>query len=243
LSAALPRPSVGILATGGPPGALADRFGSYPAMFRRLLGEAAFDYTDFDVRAGALPAAAETCAAYIVTGSPSGAYDADPWIADLRAFLAVAKGRAALVGVCFGHQIMAQAFGGRVIKSPKGWGIGLHDYAVRCPEPWMAPGPLITAPASHQDQVVALPPGARVLAGSDFTPNGMLAYDDQPAISIQLHPEFDPAYAKALIDGRRGRLFAEEAANRAIDSLDGPNDTQRIGDWIGQFLREHAGAR
>jgi hypothetical protein len=107
----------------------------------------------------------------------------------------------------------------------------------------MAPGPLIAAPASHQDQVVALPPGARVLAGSDFTPNGMLAYDDQPAISIQLHPEFDPAYAKALIDGRRGRLFAEDEANRAIDSLDGPNDTQRIGDWIGQFLREHAGAR
>jgi len=105
-----------------------------------------------------------------------------------------------------------------VIKSPKGWGIGLHDYAVRAPEPWMAPGPLITAPASHQDQVVALPSGARVLAGSDFTPNGMLAYDDQPAISIQLHPEFDPAYAKALIEGRRGTRYGVEEADRALQA-------------------------
>jgi GMP synthase-like glutamine amidotransferase len=242
LSAAA-RPSVGILATGAPPGALADRFGSYPSMFRRLLGEDDFAFTDFDVRAGALPPAADACAAYVVTGSASGAYDGDPWIADLQAFLAAAKGRAALVGVCFGHQIMAQAFGGTVVQSPKGWGIGLHDYAVRAPEPWMAPGPLIAAPASHQDQVIALPPGARVLAGSDFTPNGMLAYDDQPAISIQLHPEFDPAYAKALIEGRRGRLFDDERADRAIDSLDRPNDRQRIGDWIGRFLRERAAAR
>lgn len=234
---------MGILATGAPPGALGERFGSYPSMFRRLLGEAAFDYAEFDVRTGVIPDRVEACAAYIVTGSSSGAYDPEPWIARLQAFLVAAKGRAALVGVCFGHQIMAQAFGGTVIKSPKGWGIGLHDYAVRGAEPWMSPGPLIRAPASHQDQVVALPPGARVVAGSDFTPNGMLVYDDQPAISIQLHPEFDPAYAKALIEGRRGRLFDDDQADRAIDSLDGLNDTQRIGDWIGRFLRERATAR
>jgi GMP synthase-like glutamine amidotransferase len=234
---------LGVLQTGAPPGALGERFGSYPSMFRHLLGETDFDFTDFDVRAGALPPAADACAAYVVTGSPSGVYDDDAWIADLRAFLVAAKGRAALVGVCFGHQIMAQAFDGQVVKASKGWGIGLHAYAVRGPEPWMEPGPIIAAPASHQDQVVALPPGARVLAGSDFTPNGMLAYDDQPAISIQLHPEFDPDYAKALIEGRRGRLFAEDQADRAIDSLDGPNDRHRIGAWIGQFLRERAGAR
>jgi GMP synthase-like glutamine amidotransferase len=234
---------VGILKTGRPPRAEIPNFGTYPDMFQRLLGLDAYDWRVFAADEGELPGSPTACDAYLITGGANGAYDPDPWIGATMDFLRAARGQAALVGVCLGHQLMAQAFGGRVIKSPKGWGIGLHDYAVRGPEPWMAPGPLITAPASHQDQVVALPPGARVLAGSDFTPNGMLAYDDQPAISIQLHPEFDPAYAKALIDGRRGRLFAEEAATRAIDSLDGPNDTQRIGDWIGQFLREHAGAR
>ena len=82
-----------------------------------------------------------------------------------------------------------------------------------------------------------------MLAGSDFTPNGMLTYDDQPAISIQLHPEFDPAYAKALIEGRRGRLFDDDQAGLAIESLERPNDTRRIGAWIGRFLRERAVAR
>jgi GMP synthase-like glutamine amidotransferase len=229
---------LGVLETGAPPRALRAPFGTYPEMFRQLLGEADFDWTTFDLREGP-PDSVDACQAYIVTGSPAGAYDADPWIVALIEFLRAAKGRAALVGVCFGHQVMAQAFGGRVIKSPKGWGVGLHDYALREGESWMRPGPLISVPASHQDQVVELPPGARILAGSDFTPLGMLAYDDQPAISIQLHPEFDPAYARALIEARRD-LYAPGQADQALASLEAPNDCQRVGDWIAAFVRERA---
>lgn len=229
---------IGILETGAPPRALAERFGAYPAMFEQLLAAPDFEFASFDVRRQAAPPV-ETCAAYVVTGSAADAYGADPWILDLSRFLVAAKGRAALVGVCFGHQIMARAFGGTVIKSPKGWGVGLHDYALRGAEPWMTPGPLISVPASHQDQVVELPPHASVLAGNDFTPYGMLEYADQPAISIQLHPEFDPTYAKALIEGRRD-LYAEGQADAALKSLDKPNDRQRVGDWIAQFIRERA---
>ncbi|MDR3513628.1 MAG: type 1 glutamine amidotransferase [Caulobacteraceae bacterium] len=234
---------VGVLEAGSPPGGLAARFGSYPSMFERLLGgEGAFEFTAFDVRSGALPTAPEACAAYVVTGSAYGVYDPEPWIGQLRDFLAASRGRAALVGVCFGHQIMAEAFGGKVIRSPKGWGIGLHAYQARAEEPWMEPVAAFSAPASHQDQVVVTPPGARVIAASGFSPNGMLAYDDQPAISIQLHPEFDPAYAKALIEARRGSLYAEGQAERAIASLDDPNDCARIGGWIGAFLRRRTAA-
>ena len=230
---------LGVLETGAPPSRLRERFGTYPRMFQNLLGEADFSYESFDVQHGALPSSVEAAQAYVVTGSPSGAYDADPWIADLRGFLRAAKGRAVLVGVCFGHQIMAEAFGGKVIKSPKGWGIGLHDYALRGPEAWMTPGPLISVPASHQDQVVEAPPGARVIGSSAFSEFGMLAYGDQPAISIQLHPEFDPAYAKALIEGRRDR-FPEGLADEALASLDRPNDNQRVGDWVAEFVRGRA---
>lgn len=230
---------LGVLETGAPPRALREPFGTYPEMFRRLLGDGRFDWINFDVRQ-AFPETVDACQAYIVTGSPAGAYDADAWIAELVEFLRAAKGRAALVGVCFGHQLMAQAFGGRVAKSDKGWGIGLHDYALQGHEGWMHPGPVISVPASHQDQVVDLPHGARVIGSSEFSACGMLAYDDQPAISIQLHPEFDPAYAKALIEGRRD-LYPEGLADQAIASLDRPNDNARVGAWISNFIRARAG--
>ena len=204
-------------------------------MFRNLLGQDTYRYTTFDVASGALPAAVQDYDAYLVTGSSAGVYEPLPWIDPLKAFLVSAKGRAALFGVCFGHQIMAEAFGGKVIKSPKGWGVGLHTYEVRQSETWMDAGPTIAVPASHQDQVIVPPTGATVLASSDFTPFGMLAYGDQAA-SIQLHPEFEPAYAKALIETRRGSRYTEEQADAAIASLEIADDRLRVGAWINRFL-------
>ena len=227
---------LGILKTGGPPEGL-ERFGNYPAMFEKLLGETAYDYETYDVRAGTLPSAPDACPAYILTGSASGVYDGTPWIGDLIAFLRAARGKAALVGICFGHQVMAQAFGGKVIKSPAGWGVGAHTYDVRRAESWLGGARTITLPASHQDQVVELPPAAEVVAASAFTPFGMLAYRDQPAISLQLHPEFDAAYAAALVERRRGRGISEDQADRAVASLQEPNDRARAAEWIGRFLQ------
>ncbi|MFI4976195.1 MAG: type 1 glutamine amidotransferase [Caulobacterales bacterium] len=227
---------IGLLTAGAPPRALTPVYGDYPAMFEALLAGRGYDWATYDLPAGAFPDAPEDCGAYIVTGAADGVYDDKPWIAALLEFLRAAKGRAQLVGVCFGHQAMAQAFGGEVIKSPKGWGIGLHAYAVEAHRPWMDDARRIALPASHQDQVVVQPPATTVLAGSDFCPFGMLAWQDQPAISIQLHPEFVPDYAAALISGRRRERFAEEDAERAIASLAGPNDNARVADWIAGFL-------
>jgi GMP synthase-like glutamine amidotransferase len=227
---------VGILAAGAPPSKLSPRFGDYPSMFRALLDGRGYTFAEYDVRAGVFPAAPEDCDAYLVTGSAAGVYETDPWIEDLRVFLRAAKNRAALVGVCFGHQVMADAFGGTVIKSPKGWGIGLHTHHVGEPRPWASGAPDYALPASHQDQVVVAPTGARVIGGSDFCPIGLIAWDDQPAISMQLHPEFDPAYAGALIEGRRGVRFPEAEADKALASLRRPNDRGRVAGWIGAFL-------
>lgn len=228
---------IGILKTGRPPRPAIERFGTYPDMFMALLGRDGFNWRTYDVDGGELPAAPQDCDGYIVTGSAAGVYETDPWIERLLDFLRAAKGQARLVGVCFGHQAMAQAFGGEVIKSPKGWGIGAHDYQVTSTEPWTGSAGLIRLPASHQDQVVEAPPGADIIATSTFTPIAGLAWRDQSAMSIQPHPEFDPAYATALIEARRGKVYADDEADRAIASLRGSDDRARVGRWIGTFLR------
>jgi len=224
--------NIAVLETGYPPGDLGERFGSYPDMYRRMLGLEA-RLPSYDVQKGVLPQRPEDHDAYIVSGSPAGVYDPLPWIGQLTGFLREAKGRARLVGICFGHQVMAQAFGGNVIKSPKGWGVGLHPYEVARRQEWMDEAAGVCVSASHQDQVVEAPPATMVTLASGFTPFAGLAYADQPAISFQFHPEFSPAFAKALIEARRGSLEDPEAAKR---TLDGANDNARIGKWIGAFL-------
>ncbi|WP_269716321.1 glutamine amidotransferase-related protein [Caulobacter sp. NIBR2454] len=194
--------NLGILETGGPPAQLAARFASYGDMMRRMLGPG-FEATTYDVRAGRLPSDGAECDAWLITGSAAGVYDPEPWIADLKAFLQDASGAAPMVGICFGHQVMADAFGGEVIKSPKGWGVGLHTYEIVAPQPWMDDDAPVALSVSHQDQVVTLPPGAQIVAASAFTPLAMLAYPERRALSLQAHPEFEAAYTRALIESRR----------------------------------------
>ena len=232
---------IGILETGYPPEHLVDEHGGYADMFKRFLGEDGLSYDVFETQKGQYPRRADDFGALLITGSPSGVYDDDPWIPVLIAYLRGIKGRTALAGVCFGHQVMAQAFGGEVRKSDKGWGLGLHRYVVRHPETWMDPVKEVVAPVSHQDQVVVRPPKARVVAGSPFTPNAVLAYTDQPAISFQCHPEFTVDYAKALAERRRGQA-PDALIDKAKLSLDGADADPRIADWVRRFLSERARA-
>jgi GMP synthase-like glutamine amidotransferase len=141
-----------------------------------------------------------------------------------------------MVGVCFGHQIMSEALGGHVEKSDKGWGAGLHRYEIVRREPWMDgdAAAMIAAPASHQDQVVIQPPNTQIVAASDFTPFAAFAWTDRSAISFQFHPEFSPAFAKALIAERYDIVPDPDAA---IASLDAPNDSARVAGWIRRFLK------
>ena len=231
------RRRVGVLKTGRPPRACIPEFGTYPQMFEHLLGPDAYDWTTYAVDEGELPASPTECQAYLITGGAAGAYDPLPWISPFEDFLRAARGRAALVGVCLGHQIMAQAFGGKVIKSPKGWGIGQNEYRLLREEPWMDDAPAtIRLPASHQDQVVEKPPGAQVWAASDFTPYAGLAWPGERAISMQPHPEFDPRYARALIENRRGGVYPDAQADAAVASFSRADDRARVGRWIANFI-------
>ncbi|MDR7037134.1 GMP synthase-like glutamine amidotransferase [Methylobacterium sp. BE186] len=225
---------IAVLETGRPPARLGGRYPGYGEMVRSLVGPG-HAYETFLADSGVLPVP-NAHAGYLITGSPAGIYDPDPWIAALIAFLRALAPERRVVGICFGHQVMAQAWGGRVVKSEKGWGLGLHRYEVVEPAPFMDGGDAIRVPASHQDQVVALPPGARVLAASAFTPYAVLGYRDRAALSFQCHPEFEPAFARALTEGHRAAESDPARAAAALASLDGPHDSGRVGGWIRRFL-------
>lgn len=230
-----------IIETGQVPAALRDQFPDYPEMFRRMLARAdgAIACETVSVARGEAlpdPAALE---AVLYTGSPAGVYDPEPWIAPLSDFIrSAATARTPQVGICFGHQIMGEALGGKVVKSDKGWGVGRHTYEiVQCPDWNGAPcPPTLSVAVSHQDQVVVRPPSASIIARSDFTPFAGLDYQGFPAISFQCHPEFEPDYAAALYGARRAAL-GEDRADAAVSSLAGDCDRRVLAGWIVTFLR------
>ncbi|MCX7371855.1 MAG: type 1 glutamine amidotransferase [Alphaproteobacteria bacterium] len=220
---------LGILECGRSPPELQQRHGSYAAMLATLLGHPARIWPVLD---GVLPDSPTECDAWLLTGSPAGVYDPLLWIPPLFDFLRAARGRAKLVGICFGHQAMAQAFGGQVVKSPKGWGVGLQEYAVT-PAPWMDDAPAsIRVAAMHQDQVVEKPADARLVCASEFTPFAGLDYGD--AISFQFHPEFAPEFGQDLIRTRLAPLG--DRAAPALHSYALGDDRAVVAGWIGRFL-------
>jgi len=192
-----------------------------------------------------LPSEIHECDLYIVTGSPSSAYDQEEWIQNLEEFIRrVDRMKHPLIGICFGHQIVAQALGGKVGKSGKGWGIGVHTYSWKknssrkIKHPWFSPRiDTVKAVASHQDQVIEMPPKAMLLAGSTFCPIGMFAVEEH-IWTIQTHPEFTTDFAKDLYSLRSHR-FAENEYKYAVESLNFQTDAGIISNWIAHFLLYH----
>lgn len=231
---------VTIIETGRAPGQLSEAYPRYPDMFVSLLGAAdaglAFDVVEL-VDGAALPDPA-ACEAVVITGSPSGVYDQTPWMDPLRDFVRGAfRANTPMVGVCFGHQIIADAMGGDVRKSDKGWGVGRHTYDVLERRPWMAgAGASVSLAVSHQDQVITPPAGAVTLARSAHTEHAMLAYDQAPVMSLQGHPEFGDEFVAALYAARRGRL-SDAQVDGAIASLAERHDNAMVGTWMARFLR------
>ena len=162
--------------------------GSYPQMFENLIGaaDANVTFNTVSIPAGEPLPDVGRLEAILITGSAAGVYDAFDWIAPLEDFVRTAHdNKVPMVGVCFGHQLIAQALGGTVRKSEKGWGIGRHVYDV-APGNAVIEGARIALACSHQDQVIAPPAGARTILSSDFTPHAGLLYGDT-TLSVQPH--------------------------------------------------------
>lgn len=237
---------IGILETGTLPDELNEKHGDYPAMFERLLRsvDPALEFAVYHVTEEQLPGAADECDAWLITGSRHGVYDALPWIEPLKRFLKAAYDAGIpIVGICFGHQILAEALGGRAVKSDKGWGLGVARYTVHRKPEWMTGiDGEFSLNALHQDQVVELPGDAEVLAGSAFCPYAVLAYRGN-AMSIQPHPEFLTGFLRELIDYRRSTSFSDADAEAGLATLDQPIDTRQVAEWIVNFLNERVAVK
>lgn len=231
-----------ILETGEPADRLKEQFGGYPAMFKRMLSGlfAEFSFSTTAAHKGeALPAISEFDG-LLITGSPAGVYEDHDWITPAETLVReTAEADKPQVGVCFGHQLMAQAFGGKVEKSSRGWGVGVHTYKVNDAAHWMAPMQShVTCAVSHQDQIIEPPAGAQVLGGSEFCPNSILAYAQGRSISFQPHPEFPHEFAAALIEHRKD-VIPGERASQGLESLKGKSDRDLIAQWIANFFLQH----
>ncbi len=219
---------------------LQPEFGNYPAMFEALLGEIAPDWEFVTYRAidGELPATIDACDGYITTGSRYGVNDADAWITQLEAFVAeLAQAGKKFVGICFGHQLLANVLAGRAGKSDRGWGVGVSFNQVDVKKPWMEPyQPSLDLVVSHQDQITQLPPGAEVLASSPFCPYYMLQYG-QHLLTLQGHPEFSKPYSAALITWRGDRIPAPRCREGKV-SLAAEVDDRLMMRWIINFFSQ-----
>lgn len=229
---------LGILKTDAVRDEWVPEFGEYPDMFIALLGEIDPDleFEVYDVELGEYPQDIDEVDAYLITGSKSSVYDDKPWIAQLMEFVReLDQRRKKLVGICFGHQLVALALGGKTEKSTKGWGVGLHTHSFNSTPPWHDQGAAaLDILVSHQDQVVAPAPGTQVLAGSEFCENAVCQIGDH-ILTFQGHPEFIPGYSKEIMIFRR-EMIGEQAYSSGMASLASAPQNERVAQWILNFL-------
>lgn len=220
---------------------LIEQYHGYGRMFRQLFEKqsipAQFDV--FNVVEGCYPDAAQGYDAYLITGSKADSFGTDPWIQTLREFLLERYDNGdRLIGICFGHQLLALLLGGKTERASQGWGMGIHRYQVTQKPSWMTPQTdTLDMMIWHQDQVTELPQGATLLASSEFCPNAAYAIGDQ-VLCFQGHPEFFHDYSRDLLVLRR-HAYESSLYQSAIDSLDQAHQGSAVAEWMMRFISQN----
>lgn len=220
---------IGILQTGHAPDAVRDGIGDFSVMFSDLLGGIGFSFRTWNVVDQDFPSGADDAHGWLITGSKHGAYEDHPWIPPLEALIRdIHEARKPLIGICFGHQIIAQALGGRVEKFAGGWNVGRQIYD------W--DGRQVALNAWHQDQVMTPPEGAEILASNPGCAHAALRYGNH-GLTIQPHPEFDGTVVQSLIETRGRGIVPDPQLQQAEATLHDPVDQSDIAALMARVLK------
>lgn len=218
-------------------------YGDYPDMFERLLtrADANVVVSVFDAQHGELPQPTD-CDGFLITGSRDSVYDDLPWIPPLVALLGqLREQRVKVAGICFGHQLLAHFFGGRVGAAQAGWAVGVHSADIVRQPSWLDDGGVeggsasLALLSSHKDQVLELPRDAEIYATNAFCPIAGFTVGEH-TLTIQGHPEFTKDYSRALMGFRR-ELLGENVHQEGVASLEQEVEQDKMGRWLINFFR------
>lgn len=215
---------------------VAAQVGDYTELYPDVFTPAGVELRVYDVTAGELPDRLDECHGWIVSGSRRSTYDDEGWIRRLEELVRrIVDERRPMVGICFGHQLTAQALGGRVERAEVGWGVGVKSFEVVAPTPWMEPVEEFRILMSHRDQVTVLPEGAELVATADYCPVGAYRIEDH-VFCVQGHPEFVPELSRILL-GKRREVIGGDVVDTALATLGDRLDRERVVAWMAEFFR------
>lgn len=233
---------IGILLCDNVRSSLRSEFGTYPEKYIDNLKQisSTLEFNTYECYNDELPQTVDECDAYIISGSRQAAYDDIPWIIALKHFIVkLHRAKKKTVGICFGHQVIASALGGKVERADFGWTVGVHSMSVCEQRSFMNPPKnKVNLVMLSEDQVQSLPKGENVtcLATSKHCDYAMLQYSEH-FLTLQGHPEFDREFTKALIACRQD-LIPKNRYDEGLESLSKEDDNILVFRWILAFILE-----
>jgi GMP synthase-like glutamine amidotransferase len=231
---------LGILVTDQLDSQISEKFGSYPEMFQALLIQIdpSLTFSSYSVIDQTYPETIDECDAYLITGSKFSAHEDKPWINQLCNYIqTLHRQQKKLIGICFGHQLIARALGGKTEKSTQGWGIGSMPVDIFQHPNWLQPSiNIFNLLVSHQDQVSSLPSNSALIAGSKFCPHASYQVGNH-ILTFQGHPEFSKNYSQYLMEKRR-EIIGGSRVNEGILSLNDKINHLEVARWMVNFLAE-----